>query len=333
MAGGLYLAGWLRPAAAGSTSGEGASPEGDARGLACLGFADLPYGVTSLVPPQAGVIREVLVKENVHVKAGDELVRLDDRMEQLRVAEARAAVASARTGLQQAEETRAQHQALLSQQQAALDAARFRLSASLQLLAHKVELGRLKLMAPAEVAAAEDQVKELEALERAERAKLTELRARNVQLPIKRGRAEVEVAQARLDLAVQAQQDCVLRAPRDGTVLRLLAGPGDFVGGASRQPALSFAADGPVIIRAEVDQEFANRAAEKRTATILNDSDARQRWTGTVTSVGRWFSPRRVTSPEGTTTGSSLVLECIILLDPTPTPPRINQRVRVLISP
>jgi multidrug resistance efflux pump len=332
-AGGLYLAGWLTPPAAAPVSGKGNDPGANGRGWACLGYVDLPNGVTSLVPAQAGVVKEVLVKESESVKAGAELVRLDDRTYRLRVAEARAALAAARTGLQQAEETRALHQGQIRQQRAAQEAARFRLSAARNLLDQKVRLRDLNLAAASDVPVAEEQVKELEALERVEQARLTELQARDVQLAISRGQAEVDAAQARLDLALQAQQDCVLRAPRDGTVLRLLVGPGDFIGGATRQAALVLAASVPVLVRAEVDQEFAGRVAEKQNATILNEFDPAERWTGTVTSVSRWFSQRRVTAPEPNATGSSLVLECIVTLDPTPNPPRINQRVRVLISP
>jgi len=331
-AGGLYLAGWLKREPAGTSANGGSNGEKTDDCLACLGYADVATGISSLVPLQAGVVKEVLVKEGDWVKDGAELVRVDDRMQRLRVTEGRAALDAATTGVKQAEEVKRQYQGQVEQQQAAVDAVRFRLAAAQALLRHKQQLRNSELISAAEVTAAEEQVKELQAMEQGEQAKLNEVRDRKVDLTIDRARAEVEAAQARLDQALQAQKECVLLAPQPGTVLRLLANTGDVVGGSTRQPALQFAPDGPILIRAEVDQEFANRVAMHRSATVIDDTDPKLRWTGTVTRIGRWFAPRRLAPPEGASAGSPLALECIITLDPSPNPPRINQRVRVLIS-
>ncbi len=329
-AGGLYLSGWLKPPPA-PANASNPSEKSDGS-LACLGYADVPHGISSLVPLQAGVVKEVLVKEGDWVKEGAELVRVDDRMQQLRVVEARAGLEAARTGLKQAEEAKRQQQGLIAQQQAVVDAVRFKLAAARKVLEEKKRLLQKILVQPVEVSTAEDQVKELEAMEQGAQAQLKEVKARKVDLAIDRAKAEVEAAQARLEQAQQAQQECVLLAPRPGTVLRLLASVGDAVGGATRQPALQFAPEGPILIRAEVDQEFANRVALNRAVTVCDDTDPKLRWTGTVTRVGRWFAPRRLAPAEGGSVGSPLALECIITLDPSPNPPRINQRVRVLIS-
>jgi len=328
----LYLAGWLRPETPGSGSpGDSNGREKTDASLACLGYADLASGVSSLVPLQAGVVKEVVVKEGGWVKEGAELVRLDDRLQGLRVSEAEAALKAAQTGLKQAEEAKSQHQGQVDQQQYAVIAANSRVNAARDLLRHKKQLRDQQLLSAAELDAAENQVKELEAMEKGQKARLDEIKALKPGLTVERAKAECEVSEVRLEEARQAKKECVLVAPQSGTVLRLLASTGDAVGAAIRQPALQFAPDGPILIRAEVDQEFANRVEMNRAAIIYDDTDPSQRWTGKVTRVGRWFSPRRLSPPEGAAVGGPLALECIITLDPTPNPPRINQRVRVLI--
>src|SRR3712207_7773334 len=53
-----------------------------------------------------------------------------------------------------------------------------------------------------------------------------------------RSEEDVKSRQARLEQARYALRECVLRAPRDGTLLRVLVGPGDLIAAQSKQPAL-----------------------------------------------------------------------------------------------
>ena len=63
-------------------------------------------------------------------------------------------------------------------------------------------------------------------------------------------------------------EECAIKAPADGTLLRSLANVGETLGRNPQRPAPWFCPKGPRIIRAEVEQEFATRMAVGQTATI-----------------------------------------------------------------
>src|SRR5262245_52448856 len=64
--------------------------------VVCFGVADVSSGITSLAPLASGRVAEILVSESDEVEAGAPLLRLDDRMARLKVAEAEAALQTAR---------------------------------------------------------------------------------------------------------------------------------------------------------------------------------------------------------------------------------------------
>jgi membrane fusion protein (multidrug efflux system) len=101
-----------------------------------FGHADVEPGVARLAPVQPGRVHTVSVTDNQPVKAGDELLRLDDEPARLRVREARADLAEAAKQLEAARKLPRQHQARLAQQRAAVEAARCRLSAAQQQHTH-----------------------------------------------------------------------------------------------------------------------------------------------------------------------------------------------------
>ncbi len=84
-----------------------------------------------------------------------------------------------------------------------------------------------------------------------------------------------------------------MKAPRPGTVLRILVAPGDVLGGHPGQPAVLFAADGPQVIRATVEQEFASRVKEGVPAMVHDDADPTVSWRGRVGRVAGWYNQRR----------------------------------------
>src|SRR5438105_15629199 len=70
------------------------APAGDAEAAAviCFGHADVEDGVTSLYPLQPGQVERVCVKEGQAVRCGDVLIRLDRRLADSLVRQARAAL-------------------------------------------------------------------------------------------------------------------------------------------------------------------------------------------------------------------------------------------------
>ncbi|HXG13016.1 MAG TPA: HlyD family efflux transporter periplasmic adaptor subunit [Gemmataceae bacterium] len=302
------------------------------RGVVCFGYVDVEHGVASLAPLQPGRVAEVLVRETDHVPAGAPLLRLEDRAARLRVAEAEAALAAARTQLAQARQLPGQHQAQLAQQRESAEAARHRLTGARHVLARKQQLYKVNQITAEEVAAAEEQVKELEALERAAAQKLTELQAIDPAVELARAEAEAAGAQVRLAQARQALDECVLKAPSAGTVLRVLAAPGDVLGGQPGKAAVLFCPDGPRLIRAEVEQEFAGRLAVGQPALIEDDGGSAATWRGQVMRISDWYTQRRAVLQETSPLNDVRTVECLIALDSGQPPLRIGQRVRVMIN-
>jgi multidrug resistance efflux pump len=324
-------AGWVLNRARATDPSDRAAPAPEP-GVVCFGYVDVDGGVAPLYPLIPGRVAGVPVREGEHVKAGKILLRMDDKEARLRVCEAEADLSAAREQLAQALKIPQQHQARLVQQRAAVEAVQHRLEAGREALAHKRELDRIGQINKRDVDVAAAQVRELEALERAEQSKLSELQLDEPSLAGKRAQADMRAKQARLEQAQLGEAECALRAPADGEVLRVLASVGEVLGSHPRQPALLFCPDGPRLIRAEVDQEFAGSVVVGQTARIEDDTAAGPSWHGKVARVSDWYSQRRAVMQEAPQFSDVRTLECLIGLDAGQPVLRIGQRVRVLLQ-
>ena len=299
-------------------------------GVVCFGHVDLMHGITALYPARPGRVSEVAVAEGEEVAAGTVLVRLEDRLPRAQVEEAKAAVEAARAQLALAREVAVQHHAKIAQLQAVIEALEHRRSAAEHLLGYNENLG--DLISKKEVDIARENVKEAAALLKAERGKLKELRLHDPIVSVRRAEAEAAGAQARLAQAQEILEQCTLRAPSAGTVLRLLVNTGEMLGTAGRGPAVQFAPKGPRLVRAEVEQEFAGAVTLGQEATVQDDSKAGTTWHGKVIRISDWYTQRRSINQEPLQVNDVRTLECLIALDPGQPPLRIGQRVRVTIG-
>jgi HlyD family secretion protein len=315
------------PPSPAGTAGEGRE------GIVCFGTVDLEHGVASLHPLQPGRVAEVLVAEGQQVARGAELLRLEDALARSRLAEAKAAVELARLQLQQAKKQPELHRRRLAQQQAMRDATHSRVEAARRVLAREERLAKSAIITDSDRSVSEERIREMEALERAEAQRLAELAAQDVQVEIDRAESELRAAEARRDQAQLALQECRLKAPRAGTVLRILVGPGDVLGDRPGQPAVLFAADGPQVIRAAVEQEFAGRVKEGEPALVRDESDPAATWRGRVGRVAGWYSQRRTILHDPSQLSDVRTLECLIVLDTGQPRLRLGQDVRVFIGP
>jgi len=277
-------------------------------------------------------VAEVLVEENQPVKTGTVLLRLEDTAARLRVQEAQADLETARVQLVEARKRPQQHQSRLAQMRAGIEAMNNRLAAAQRVRDGKAELYGRELIKKTDLDVSNDQVKEVEALLQAERDKLEELKGLDPASDICRAEEEVKARQARLQQAQEALKECGLRAPTDGTVLRVLVGRGDMLGAVAKQAAILFCPAGPRFIRAEVEQEFASRVRIGQLASIRDDSNEPTVWQGRVISLSDWYTQRRSVLQEPLQMNDVRTLECLISLDPAQAPLRIGQRVRVLIG-
>jgi HlyD family secretion protein len=302
------------------------------RAVVCLGEVDLQHGITALSVLQPGRVSEVLVQENDSVSAGAVLLRLDDSMPRLHVAEAQLALDQARSRLIRARTAPEQQQARLGQQRQALVAAGQRLAAARSLHARKQKLSDAQQLSSEELAAAKSEVKQLEAGQRTEESKLTELQLNDPALDVQQAELDVKLAGVRLEQALHALDECSLKAPQAGSVLRILAGPGDILPKQPNQAAVLFALHGRRLVRAEVDQEFAAAVKAGQAASIQDDSPSGFQWRGRVLRVADWYTQRRNPVHEPFELRDVRTVECLIEFDAGQSLPRLGQRVRVTIG-
>jgi multidrug resistance efflux pump len=324
-------AGWALRASNTETAVVNSNVAADA-GLVCFGHVDVESGIVGLSPAQAGRVVSIDVRENQTVQAGDVLLRIDDRQARLRVQQAEASLKAAQVQLDQAKELPGQHRSKLTQQAAAVNVARYRVSAAHHQLDRKRELYRSENLNSRELAAAAELVGEVETVEQAEKEKLRELQALDPRLAVKRADAEVSVARGRLAEAELALEECRLKAPCKGTILRLQTHVGDLIGGQSLQPAVLFCPNETRIVRAEVSQEFAHQVQTGAACRIADDSTSDAEWWGKVVRISDWYTHRRSILLEPSQHNDVRTLECIVELDPGQPPVRIGQRMRVMMG-
>lgn len=299
--------------------------------IVCFGHVDVEEGVASLYPLVAGRVTAVPVRENTEVKAGDELMRLDDQLAELRVKEAEADYEASAEQREQADKLKDQHKFKMAQQKAALEAVGERLAGAREILKRKTDLEAAQHGSKREVLAATAAVKELEAVQKVEINKLEELKLNDPEAAIRRAQSDLDAKKSRLEQARRGVKECVLIAPADGTVLRVLVRPGEILGPQPRQPAIVFCPKGPRVVRAEIEQEYAGRVILGQAATIQDDTTASVTWHGKVMRISDWYTHRRSVLQEPFQFNDVRTLECIIALDKDKGL-RIGQRVRVVVG-
>jgi HlyD family secretion protein len=329
---GFRFAGLAATPAVTSPSPSSETAPADHEGVVCFGTVDLEHGVASLDPLQPGRVALVLVSENQHVDQGTELVRLDDATAQSRLAAANAAVKLAQLQLAQAREQPKVQESRIAQQEAMRKAMASRASAARSAQAREEKLSKSVNIDDTEKSISLDKVREMEALEQAEAERLAELKAQDTDAGIRRAAHELKAAEARRDEAKTALEECHLRAPRAGTVLRIMVGPGDVPGARPGQPAVLFAIDGPQVIRATVEQEFAARVKKDAPVLVHDEADQSITWRGRVDRVAGWYSQRRTILHDPSQLTDVRTLECVITLEPGQPSLRLGQSVRVFIN-
>jgi multidrug resistance efflux pump len=306
-------------------------PEPD-RSVVCSGLVDAEEGVASLAPLQSGRVLAVPVREGQRVAAGEVLVEVDNAQAVAQLHQAQAEEESARAALDQARLAARQHPIRVAQQQAVVDAAGRRLASARHDFRRKQGLRQRDLLSAEELQSAEELVRELEALQRAEQQKQRDLELQDPQIGERQAAAEVRAREARREQAARLAAEGQVRAPSAGQVLRVLVSPGDLLGPGGKPTAVLFGADGPLIVRAEVPQEFADRALVGQAARIEDDAWAGPALAGRVLRVSNWYTQRRSVLLEPLQRNDIRTLECIVSVEPAPAPLRIGQRVRVTLG-
>ena len=302
----------------------------------CIAHVDSEHGLAPLYPLQPGRVKQVLVDEGQKVAKDQILFTLDDRIAKAQVEEAQAAVAASKAQWDNAKQLESQHSEKIAGQRkvvegrkALADAARrmFENLQSSSIAPTKDQVFSAQMQAEAAQAEVDARKIELEALQKL-----------NPTFQVSQAESDHKAKLAQLQKANVALDEMLVRAPANGTILRLNIQAGESLGPNPRQPAIQFLPLGKQVVRAEVEQEFAAAVRVGQKAIIYDDARSRRDSplaTGKVLTVSNWYSPRRSMVMEPLQYNDIRTLECLIEVDPatadsnTDNILRMGQRVRV----
>ncbi len=297
-----------------------------------LGYVDIDGGVTPIYPLQLGRVEKIVVHENQPVKAGDPLFYLEDTVPQLKVSRAKAGVEEAEAQLKIAQSESDALDKKIAAQREGVKAAETEVNRARALRDEKDKFRDNGIGGKFEADNAKylfDKAQQAVRVEQAQLAALEVLKGKTAG-SVDLARANLKDKQALLAEAENAVKECVIRAPVDGTPLRILVNKGETLGGNPRHPAIEFKADGKLLVRAEVEQEFVEHVHPGQKVRVLDYVTEKECAQGKVASIAQWYAPRRSASPEiMMMNNDNRTLECIIHIDYRAHEIRIGQRVRV----
>ncbi|HJZ94441.1 MAG TPA: hypothetical protein VKE40_26490 [Gemmataceae bacterium] len=310
--------------------------------VTCLGHVDTEdRGVAGLFPgnfPIPSTVKKVLVKEAAFVRADQPLLEFDDKMLKLKNEEADIAINIALNEQAKAEATLKGHKAQTDAAELELQSKEEEFKSKKAEFDETKRLFDLKSKNKLELEAAEAAVKSADLNLQAARIKWQGLKDNVPSYLVEEAKENVKRMQSLKDQAQHALAQQACKAPADGTIIRSFVTEGTMFGPQTKEPAFWFLKEAPLVVRAEVNQEFARRVALGASASIEDESDSQQKWTGKVIKVSDQFLPKRNTGggmPDLMVISSDdRVLECLVSIDPAPGKPgpRFGQKVRVTLA-
>ena len=291
-----------------------------------------------LNPKVPGQVKSIKVKDGAKVKGGETVIlELDDSLYRIKLEGCQAAVNGARKTVQEAENEKAKYPKLKELQEDAIQNAIFATeSARKELLGLREQADKNPtLITQTMIEQAELGVKRLQVLENVERKRLTIFEMTDVQVKVDQAIAYLGTVTAELKAAEEALRDCTVVAPDDGVILRVLVGKGSHVAPGMPVPVAILAPGGPVIVRAELDQEHLGKVSPGMKVTFKDESHSDSpTWEGTVSYVSPWVARPRGFILEPGEVNDVRTAEFIVT--PTPNAAKgdlfIGQRVRVRIA-
>ncbi|MFO0822877.1 MAG: HlyD family efflux transporter periplasmic adaptor subunit [Gemmataceae bacterium] len=301
--------------------------------VVCLGRVDGLERTLDLDPRMAGRVAELLVAEGQHVAAKTTLLKLDDSQLKLREEEAQAAVKAAEVEFQGTKLEEKLHPVRKAAQEAAVMAAADRVSVARRVYKEKEAARSFGTITAAELLVAESEVKQLEQLEGIEKSRRDELNLADPTLKVRAAQAKRDTADLVLKQAKKALEDCVMLAPSAGTVLRVQTSVGKSVAPSTPLPPIVFLPDGPLVIWAELEQEFLGRVKPGMKAVIRDDARSDSpKWQGTMLRVGRIVTRKRSLLLEPGEINDVRTIECVISIEGDTKDLLVGQKMRVRLG-
>ncbi len=331
LVGPLAIVGWWLsrpPAPAKSTTAY------DDLDVLCTGRVDSSGMVVSLEPSQAGRVLEIFIQENKPLDKGQKILRLDDSTARFRLLQATALVNGAKVDLLSAEKDAERFPKQLEARKAMAGAAKARVEQAKKLVEQRKAQEKITPLTKIEQEGLEAQVRELESLELADRLQLEDIEKNlNPKWRVDAAQARLDAADADRQLAQKSVDECVMRAPSAGRILRLQTSEGAILMPGGYPPAIVFVPAGPLVVRAELDQEFIGRVREGMSVDVHDDGRADgPSYPGKIKSMSRWVAQRRTLILDPGEINDVRTIECLVELQTNIDELYIGQRMRVRIK-
>lgn len=267
--------------------------------------------------PAAATVKNVLVREGDHVKAGQLLLQLDDAEARADQARALALLRAAEADLEAVKSGGTKEEVLTNR--AALEKAQAERDEARRNLQAVQRLQQNAAASPAEVQAAQDRLRKAEADVQLLESKLSQ---RYSSPEVKKVQASAEQARAAYAAAQELVKDANVRAPFPGTVYQIPVKRGSYV--ASGALLAQVANLEKVQVRAFVDEPEIGRLAQGQKVYVKWDALPGRTWEGVVTRV-----PTVVTMVGTRTVGE---ITCQIQNDDRKLLPNVNVNVSIVTA-
>jgi ABC exporter DevB family membrane fusion protein len=318
---------WQSPA---GPPGPEKAPPGPGGGVVeGIGYVEPASEVRQLAPRSGGVIKACFVKGGDVVRKGDLILTLHDEKEAAAVTLARKQLEVARAEEKQVRSGVNRYRILAAEKAVA------RCQGDYQYAAQEADrLRRVRATRAAsqsELEAAEARRSRLEASWRQAEADLLHLQnfVRDVDEAL--ARAKVKQAEASLEVAEQRLRDLRVRAPFDGTVLKLLKRPGEGVRMIELEPVVLFGDLSRLRVRAEVDERFVQDLRVGQAAEVYGRNLLGKSYPGRVVEVERIMGDKTVFTGASAERKDLHVLQVVIDMGPTFSAPvglQVDVRIR-----
>jgi HlyD family secretion protein len=293
-------------------------------------------GVSVLMPGQSGRVTWV-IKEGTEVEKGAVLLKVDNSQQLAQLQQARAALDSAKQVEIQADAGLIQgHRHYINQQKAAIEVARLTQELAETDLKKAESAFKKDLISENDLRMAHLKVLMAKQSVIAEQEKLETIKLAMPEAKLAEAKAKVLLAEGKLREAQVALDECEVRAPTDGTVLRVevavheLIGPAQ--GGQMKAPPLQFCPKGKLIVRAEILQEWASRIKVGQEVIITDDAGSSRQWKGKVYYTAGFMTKKRNVIMEPFMVNDVRTMECKIEVFPSEHTLLIGQQVRAIIK-
>lgn len=295
--------------------------------LACPGRVEGRSDTVSVGAAIDGVLQRILVKEGESVVQGEPLAEIgcEDLKSALSVVTAEAdAFRQARTRLMRGR--REEERQAAAQQTAGARAVLAQAAAQLDRMSKLREAAAVS-RADYEQALRDSNVAQAEL----SRAMRNEELVNAPPLPeeIARADADVRAAEDRIRLAEERLSKCVVRAPMDGSILRVHLREGESFALLSPRPLFSLSDTSGRRVRAEVDERDIAKVRIGQNVNVSCDAYPGQRFSGTVSRIAPSMGSKSVITGDPADKADRDVLEVVATLDPSAMSLPVGLRITV----